>query len=362
MYIPADNSYDLLVSPENPARFLADLQRADQIMLRSTTILSLACILGSCRTTPAPSPPAPQAQAPATPPAEPEAPQESPSETVEAAPTDLLVGGQGGVRLLSPDGELIRTLTKTPAIAPRWRPGRTQLVFLDTEGNLRSLDRDGHESLIAPLPRELPCPADAYDPGGEPNAPLGLNMDEEFWISGDDTHACITLSDAFPNMRLAQRDVAVALADGTVSQQIVFGGSECGVTEYYKSLAGCDRPYAEPPEVTSPISGGVVESFSPDGAWTLVLVGSELADVLHLQYVLVRARDGAVFPMPYEAGPWPKRISLPAEVDSETLLPDVPDMQGGETVAWVGPHHVVLDRVLYVAGERIVELEGELAP
>ncbi|MCR9164020.1 MAG: hypothetical protein ACE37F_02035 [Nannocystaceae bacterium] len=262
------------------------------------------------------------------------------------------------MRRMNPDGSLAAILSEEHAVAARWIGDSDALVFLDGMGRLVQLDGSGDEHIVATVPLALPCPSDAFS---EPE--LGLHMDEEFWITADGSHACLSLSDAFPNMRNVERQVAVRLSDGHVRAQLFLGGDECGQPQAQESIDVCaTRPSPTWPEVDSPLPGGAVHSVSPDGAWTLVEVGSELGDVSHVQYVLVRNEDGDPFPMPYESGPWPSPVALPEALDPDTLVPDLPDMQGGETITWVGPHHLVLDQVLYIAGERVVFLGGDVAP
>lgn len=43
------------------------------------------------------------------------------------------------------------------------------------------------------------------------------------------------------------------------------------------------------------------------------------------------------------------------------MIPNLPEAGGAETIAWVGDHHLVTGRTLFVAGERIVELPGDAA-
>ena len=260
---------------------------------------------------------------------------------------------------MNADGSVAEQLSATPAVAPRWIGSTGDVLFLDSKSRLVLLEEGSVERVVAAVPVALPCPSDAFS---EPE--LGLHMDEEFWVTPDGSHACLTVSDAFPNMRNVERQVAVRLSDGHVRAQLFLGGDACGQPEAQQMIDVCaSRPFPKSPDVESPLpGGGLVDSISPDGSWTLVQVGAELADVLHLQYVLVRNEDGSVFPMPYETGPWPSSITPPETLDPESLVPDLPDMQGGETIAWVGPHHVVLDQVLYIAGERIMVLDGEVAP
>lgn len=283
---------------------------------------------------------------------------EPPAEASVRAP-GFVVAGPSGVQRLNPDGSVAEQLSSTPALAPRWVGDTNDVLFLDAKGRLVVLESGRDERVVAPLPIALPCPSGDF---AEPE--LGLHMDEEFWVTADGSHACVTLSDAFPNMRNVERQVAVRLSDGNVRAQLFLGGDACGQPEAQQMIDVCaSPPYPKSPDIDSPLAGGgQVDSISPDGAWTLIQVGAELADVLHLQYVLVRNEDGSVFPTPYAAGPWPASITLPSVLDPETLVPDLPDMQGGETIAWVGPHHLVLDQVLYIAGERIVVLDGDIAP
>ncbi len=278
-------------------------------------------------------------------------------EPAPATKSRLVVASPKGVQRLAPDGTMLERLSSTPALAPRWVPGTDALVFIDAAYNLMILD--GSERVVTALPVTLPCPSDDF---AEPE--LALHMDEEFWVSADGAHACLALSDAFPNMRNVERHVAVRLADGVVEQRLFLGGEACGQPEGDAPLDVCSSPpIRRVPDVPSPLpGGGMVDSMSPDGAWTLVQVGSELADVSHVQYVLVRNDDGAAFSLPYEAGAWPDAITLPPKLEPDVLVPGLPDMQGGETVAWIGPHHLVVDQILYVAGERIVPLAGDIAP
>ena len=325
---------------------------------RAATSLTLT-LLAACRPAPAPTPP--ETPSPVESPREP--PASTSSKTIPSRP-GIVVADASGLHLHEQDGTRTATLSKTPAVAPRWLPDNETLVFIARDGSLRSLDRLGHERFLADLSTGLPCPAEAYPDGIDPDVTLALSMDEEFWISSDGTHACITLSDAFPNMRSVQRDFEVRLVDGALLQRA--GGEGCGVRDTVEQLEHCATMpptwSGDPTEIQSPIPGGEADSTSPDGAWTLVLVSSTLADLLHLQYVLVRNDDGAVFPLPTRSGPWPKAVTLATPVDIDVFLPELPEVIGGETIRWVGPHHLVVDQVLHVAGERVVDLGGDIAP
>ncbi len=294
---------------------------------------------------------------------EPQPPPESPpQETAEAPPpnpTELLVAGASGVRVVDLGGTTLEQRSTTPSVAARWLPGRERAAVLGEDGVVRMLDRSGGETPLARLPTDPPCATD----DGTPDEALGLRSDEEMWVSADGTAVCIWLSDYPHDMRSNLREVALRLSDGTLTQQLTLGGSSCGAPEGPGRIAPCDAPPLANTEeaVPSPI-GGLTVSQSPDGAWSQVLVGSMLGDLLHLQYVLVRNLDQSIFPLPHAAGPWPTAVILSTEPDLEALVPELPDFIAGETEAWVGPHHLVLDQTLYIAGERIVDLQGDVAP
>lgn len=325
------------------------------VMLRNLLVLSLG-LLGGCRAA-TPEPIETRTVRAST------AHENDVGPVASQPPPAVLVSGHAGTRLMTFDGQIVQVLSQTPAVAPRWLPRREHAVVLDTKGHLFRIDRQGSETLLASLPVDLPCPKAAYEDMGEIEDQLKLSTDEEFWISADGTHACLTLSDAPPNLRLVQRDIAVRLSDGTMKSQVSMGATECGETNASELVGPCHEPISrQPPNGESPLKGGELESESPDRTWSLVLVGSALGDILHLQYVLVRKTDRIAFPLPPLAGPWPDPVTLPDELDPENFIEGLPAMQGGETVTWVGPHHLVLDRSLYVAGERIVDLDGNVAP
>lgn len=322
--------------------------------------------LSACRAEPvviAPEPPSlaatPESESKPKPP--PAQAAETPASVRPASPTELLVAGPGGVAVLDLDGTKLEQRSTTPAVAVRWLPGRERAVVLGEDSVVRLLDRSGGETPLARLPTDPPCASGADNAGLQED--LGLRSDEEMWISADGAAVCIWLSDHPHDMRSNLREVALRLSDGTLTQQLTLGGTSCGAPEGPGRIAPCDAPPLANTEeaVPSPI-GGLTVSESPDGAWSQVLVGSMLGDLLHLQYVLVRNTDLAIFPLPHAAGAWPKPVILSTQPDLEALVPELPDFIAGETEAWVGPHHLVLDQTLYIAGERIVDLGGDLAP
>lgn len=323
--------------------------------------------LSACKAEPvavAPEPPALAAKPEPGP--EPESDTDSPpqqaAKTSSPNPTELLVAGPTGVVVLDLDGEMLEQRSTTPSVAVRWLPGRERAVALGEDNVLRMLDRSGGETPLARLPTDPPC-APATDGAADQEEELGLRSDEEMWVSQDGTSVCVWLSDRAHDMRSNLREVGVRFSDGAISQQLTLGGNECGVAEGPGRMAPCGSPpIANTQEaVPSPI-GGLTVSQSPDGDWSLVLVGSMLGDLLHLQYVLMRNADQAIFQLGNSAGPWPEPMELPGPPELDTLFPDLPDVIAGETEAWVGPHHLVLDQMLHIAGERTVDLEGDLAP
>lgn len=324
--------------------------------------------LSACKAEPvavAPEPPSLAAKPEPGP--EPESDTDSPpqkaSKTRSPNPTELLVAGPTGVRVLDLEGALLGQRSTTPAVAVRRLPDRNTAVVLGEDGVLRLLDEAGGETRLAALPLEFPCAAHTGADQDPDDAKLGLRSDEEMWVSQDGTSVCVWLSDRAHDMRSNLREVGVRFSDGALSQQLTLGGNECGVAEGPGRMAPCGSPpIANTQEaVPSPI-GGLTVSQSPDGDWSLVLVGSMLGDLLHLQYVLMRNADQAIFQLGNSAGPWPEPMELPGPPELDTLFPDLPDVIAGETEAWVGPHHLVLDQMLHIAGERSVDLEGDLAP
>lgn len=336
-------------------------------MLRRAALSSLMVGAFACRPTQSPVTPSPQplvvakvevSEDPVGPPATPEA---SPAPSSPA--TALLVAGPTGVRALGLDGSLLEQRSNTPAVAVRRLADQKTAIVLGEDGVLRLLDASGGETRLAALPLEFPCASDTHGGFGVDDSKLGLQSDEEMWISEDGTSVCVWVSDHPHDLRSNLREVAVRFSDGTLSQELTLGGSTCGVSEGVGRMAPCGSPpLANTQEaVPSPI-GGLTVSQSPDRGWSLVMVGSMLGDLLHLQYVLVRNADDAIFPLRQNPGPWPEAIVLPGIPEPDTLLPDLPDFIAGETEAWVGPHHLVLDQMLYIAGERSVDLEGDIAP
>lgn len=319
-------------------------------------------LLSACKAEPATVPPesTPVATEPEPEP-EPDPQPERAATTPPTSRADFLVAGPTGVAVWDIGGVMIEQRSTTPSVAVRWLPGRERAAVLGEDGVVRILDRSGGETPLAKLPTEPPCAPTTDD--AAPPEKLGLRSDEEMWISADGAAVCIWLSDYPHDMRSNLREVALRLSDGTLTQQLTLGGTSCGAPEGPGRIAPCGAPPLANTEeaVPSPI-GGLTVSQSPDGAWSQVLVGSMLGDLLHLQYVLVRNVDQAIFPLPQTAGAWPSAIVLSTQPDLEALVPELPDFIAGETEAWVGPHHLVLDQTLYIAGDRIVELGGDIAP
>jgi len=317
-------------------------------------------LLGACKAEPVAVPPEPTSL-PTEP--EPPVPLEQTAKAPPARPTELLVAGPTGIRALDLNGAVLEQRSTTPAVAIRHVPNMDAAVALGEDGVLRLLDESGGETQLAALPLDLPCPPVSDGQSDLDDMKLGLRSDEEMWISQDGTSVCIWLSDYPHDMRSNLREVAVRFSDGVLSQQLTLGGSECGAPEGPGQMAPCGfPPFANTEEAVPSSVGGLTVSVSPDDAWSLVMVGSMLGDLLHLQYVLVRNTDHAIFPVHQTAGPWPEPIELPGTPEPDALLPDLPDVIAGETEAWVGPHHLVLDQMLYIAGERTIDLQGDLAP
>lgn len=297
--------------------------------------------------------------------------------TIPAAPsaTTFVVAGDGGVMELGLDGAVLRTLSTTRGRSPRWLPGKRELVFLATRrGVSKALHgivlADGTERTIAKLSLRPPCPKQAYEAEGMEVPQLDLQTEQELRVTPKGDHVCMTASDHEADLRTIDLAIAIRLADGHVDTALIVGGDTCErADEEWPAVCSSDdddTDAAEPePEIASPFEGTTALSRSPDRRWLLVELRAVLGDVYHRQLVLYDTRTKQTYPLPRSGkGEWPAAMkSVPplTEGNGEEMIPDLPEVGGAEAIAWVGDHHLVIGRTLFVAGEKIVELPGDVA-
>lgn len=300
---------------------------------------------------------------------------EAPGTSPAPSAATLVVVGDGGVMELGLDGTVIRTLSTTPGRSPRWLPGKRELVFLATRrGVSKALHgivlADGAERTIAKLSLRPPCPKQAYEAEGMEVPRLELQTEQELRVTPKGDHVCMTASDHEADLRTTDLAIAIRLADGHVDTALIAGGDTCErADEEWPAVCSSDdddTDAAEPePEIESPFEGTMALSRSPDRRWLLVELRGVLGDVYHRQLVLYDTRTKKTYPLPRDGkGEWPTAMkSVPPRTGSEEeeLIPDLPEVGGAEAIAWVGDHHLVIGRTLFVAGERIVELPGDAA-
>lgn len=284
----------------------------------------------------------------------------------------FVVAGPTGVFELTLEGETTRALSTTAARSPRWVA--SELVFISVDDgrskDLRRIDlKSGAETVVAPID---------FGPGCDPNDwdkddpdwtrdQLDLTNEDELWAAADGRHVCLIAADYSADLRNVAEVHVFDLNAGTAERLLYMAMSDCGRGKEHPMPKRCARPtvgddgeWEEPPPAAI---GGFVESTSPDGAWQLVHLASALGDVVHVQYALVEVSSSKSYVVGGKAGPWPKpRVPPKAEVvehgEGEWVegWPDV----GGDA-RWIGPHHVVVERQLLVAGTRVVDLPGDLA-
>lgn len=302
------------------------------------------------------------------------APLVAPASVVAPTPTPAatIVAGERGLFEIDLRGTVLRSLSTTPSRSPRWLPGRTQLVFLGKHGrsftDLRRFDlADGSERSIAALPDGPPCLLEAYAAAELEPPELSLTNESELWITTKGEHACIVLADHEADLRDTDRTISVRLSNGDLDES-VFGGTEvCGRDDEKRPPECEERPVPETGELASPFGDDgelAVESRSPDERWLLVLVRSELHDILHNEYVLYDVETKRSYPLPRTGNAkWPKPIDV-AKLSAKHAgkwIDALDDVSGAEAVTWIGPHHLVVGRTLFVAGEAIVDLPGDVA-
>lgn len=202
---------------------------------------------------------------------------------------------------------------------------------------------------------------------------LDLRTEQELRVTAKGDHVCMTTSDHEADLRTTDLALAIRLADGHVDTALIVGGDACGRTdEEWPAVCSSEDEdsdsgdtAAPAPEIESPFEGTAALSRSPDRRWLLVELRSALGDVLHRQLVLHDTRTKETYPLPRDGkGEWPAPMtSVPPRTESEEedLIPGLPEVGGAEAIAWVGEHHLVVGRTLFVAGERIVELRGDVA-
>lgn len=302
-------------------------------------------------------------------------PEPEPEPVAVAVARPIVVAGPTGVFELTVEGETTRTLSSTAARSPRWVPGKSELVFVGLDDrrskDLRRIDlTSGVETVVAPID---------FGPGCDPNEwdkddpdwvrdELELTNEDELWAAADGRHVCLVAADYSADLRNVAEVHVFDLKAGATERLLYMAMSDCGRGKEHPMPKRCARPkvgddgeWEEPPPAAI---GGFVESVSPDGTWQLVHLASALGDVVHVQYALVEVSSGKSFVVGGKAGPWPKpRVPPKADVvehgEGEWVegWPDV----GGDGPEWIGPHHLVVERQLLVAGTRVVDLPGDLA-
>jgi len=296
----------------------------------------------------------------------------APVPVVAPMPGSTIVASEHGLVEIDLRGVELRTLSKTPSRSPRWLPGRKQLVFLGTDGDaitgLRSFDlQAGSERSIAVLPDAPPCSTEAYAAADVELPVLSLTNESELWTTANGAHVCIVLADEPADLRDNELAISVRLSDGKLVARASGGNEVCGHEDEERPQE-CDSP---PPGEGEPIASPFgetgdeqVDSGSPDGRWLLVLARSELHDVLHNAYVLYDTTTKLSYPLPRSgSAKWPNPIDLAklSAAKPGAWIDALDDVEGSETVTWIGPHHLVVGRTLFIAGEAIVELPGDVA-
>lgn len=291
--------------------------------------------------------------------------------TPPATAAALVVAGPEGVLELDLDGVTTRRLSATPGRSPRWLPGRTELVFLATKGGrsreLRALKlADASERVVARIPAAPPCPRSFYAAADEAVPTLDVQNEADFWVRPDGTHACLELMDHEADLVTVMVGVAVDLHERRARRSLRVGGEDCGATQVEGEVGPpCDLPPAPPePTVESPFERVAVHSTSRSGRWLLLRVREVLHDVLHRQMVLYDRDRRRSYPLRLAvAGAWPEPVTVDfgAGLDAEALLPELPEVGGAAAITWVGERHLVIERTLFIAGERVVVLPGDVA-
>ena len=294
------------------------------------------------------------------------APLRWPPPSIEAG-TTLWVASARGIAEVSTSGQRLRGVSTTPAKLPRWSSSVGALIFISTDayGNardLRELSPDGTEVTLAKVPVEPPC---QVSDSAEDPVSLDVMSPDEFRLNGG-TVACLVLADHSPELRDFERHVVVDLNSRETSAVVL------------QAPSGCEVSNADPPPCTSegwgneglddhPKLRAFSLSTSPDGQWTVVEIGATLGDYYHEQYGLYDERRGLLFPLrSYDVSDedhhaWPADRDLPADHEPGDYVEGWPDVIIGETIEWVGPRHLVFGQMLYIAGERVVNLRGDVA-
>jgi len=303
-------------------------------------------------------------------PVAPPAPVELTTPPVAAMPaegTSWILAGEQGVVEIDLTGKPLRTLSTTSARSPRWVGGRTKVAYLagkdDVFDDLRIIDRsDGSDRRVAMLPADPPCPREAYAGTDEVPPMMSLTNEDELWIDRTGAHACIVYADHEADLRTATRYMSVRFADAHIDARVSGHSEVCPLPDQDLPPA-CSSGRTPQEKVESPFPKREVESRSPSKRWLLVQAASELGDVLHRQFVLYDVDTKAIYPLPRDKpGAWPKAMKLDLRKgEGDTLIEGLEDVGGSEAITWIGDHHLVIGRTLFVAGETIVELPGDVA-
>lgn len=288
---------------------------------------------------------------------------------ITAGTTTWIVAGEAGVQEIDLDGKVLRLVADIPSRSPRWLPGRTSLVFLakdpkrETFTDLRVMDvATGTHRTLAQLPDAPPCPAADYTKSGDVAPELSLTNEDELWLAKDGKHVCAVLANHEADLRDVERAISVAIVDGKVVDRAHGGAELCGKADEDAPSECADGGWSTY-EGESPFSNHSIATAAPGGGWLVVIVASELGDVLHNQYVLYEVATKKLYPLPRgksQAWPKPARLDL-AKHDGTTFVEGLGDFGGSEAIGWIGDKHLFIGRTLFVAGERIVELVGDPA-
>ncbi len=300
--------------------------------------------------------------------------------TPKLTPPKLVVGGEQGIAAVDDSGKVIKVLSKTLAVHPRWTTDHQAIVFLsNTEVRKLQLDT-ATETVIAKLPATIAaCPDTTIE-----LSELSIQEDADFMFDKAGKTLCIRLQDRNINMAETIVSFEVELATGKTDPLIVM--SSCPRKEKDEPGMGCTGQRTEPKATTTPVAkpfaivkGKLVdhgkpkrklesqgdfeeEAVSPSGRWAVIGGNRNEGDYIHRDLFLFDRDSGNVFPIPETAATWPAPIAA-------TELPTIESWSGrtygavGETaIRWLGDGDMlVIGSELITPGTRVSKLDGDLA-
>jgi hypothetical protein len=287
------------------------------------------------------------------------------------APLRLVVAGDEGIREIAKTGTVIRVLSKTPAVHPRFLgPEHDNLVFYAPgTGEVRKLALPtSGEAPVGKLPGSFKtCEKTADYPKGHVFAlkDLRLEQDRSFVVDAAANAVCFELSDRNDNMVNVKIQGRMDLTTGVVVSRVAIGG-DCGkkpavVTACVEATLPGARSAPTPFPLASLGLGSAVteETISPSGKWSVIGEPTEAADYIHRSLFLLDRSGKQVYPI--AQGPLGAPLT-PAQRGALASFKGTVDAVGESPIRWLGSDDTLLvDALLVAPGGAAITVKGNLA-